>query len=153
MQKTSAYQSLVKTFQRLSRFSHLSSIASWDMFTMMPPGGSAARGEALAEIPSYKPGTLPAVPGHEPVGRIVAVPGDLTRERLGLSDATWAALVNLCADICRRYGFRLAYDGTRNATLSSFWRMRRLSATTRQCGFTAAKQKCGTRPINETRSL
>lgn len=48
--KTSAYQSLVKTFQRLSRFSHLSSIASWDMFTMMPPGGSAARGEALAEM-------------------------------------------------------------------------------------------------------
>ena len=50
MQKTAAYQSLVKTFQRLSRFSHLSSIASWDMFTMMPPGGSAARGEALAEM-------------------------------------------------------------------------------------------------------
>ena len=48
--KTSAYQSLVKTFQRISRFSHLSSIASWDMFTMMPPGGSAARGEALAEM-------------------------------------------------------------------------------------------------------
>ena len=35
-----------------------------------------------------------------------------------LTDATWAALVNLCADICRRYGFRLAYDGTRNATLT-----------------------------------
>lgn len=34
-----------------------------------------------------------------------------------------------------------------------FWRMRRLSATTRQRGFTAAKQKCGTRPINETRCL
>ena len=50
MQNPSAYQSLVKTFQRLSRFSHLSSIASWDMFTMMPPGGSAARGEALAEM-------------------------------------------------------------------------------------------------------
>jgi carboxypeptidase Taq len=50
LQKISAYQSLVKTFQRLSRFSHLSSIASWDMFTMMPPGGSAARGEALAEM-------------------------------------------------------------------------------------------------------
>ncbi len=44
------YQQLTRTFQRLSRFSHLSSIASWDMFTMMPPGGSAARGEALAEL-------------------------------------------------------------------------------------------------------
>ena len=29
------YQSLTRTFQRLSRFSHLSSIASWDMFTMI----------------------------------------------------------------------------------------------------------------------
>lgn len=37
--------------------------------------------------------------------------------------------------------------GTRNATLPSFWRMRWLSATTRQRGFTAAKQKCGTRRL------
>ncbi|SEL63707.1 carboxypeptidase Taq [Kosakonia sacchari] len=44
------YQQLTRTFQRLSRFSHLSAIASWDMFTMMPPAGSAARGEALAEL-------------------------------------------------------------------------------------------------------
>lgn len=44
-------------------------------------------------------------------------------------------------------------DSPERETLSSFWRMRRLSATTRQRGFTAAKQKCGTRPINETRSL
>ena len=33
----------------------------------------------LAEIPSYVPGTLPTVPGHEPVGRIVAV-GDRVRD-------------------------------------------------------------------------
>ncbi|WP_318392624.1 carboxypeptidase M32 [Enterobacter sp.] len=44
------YQQLTRTFTRLSRFSHLSSIASWDAFAMMPPGGSAARGEALAEL-------------------------------------------------------------------------------------------------------
>ncbi|QMI05129.1 carboxypeptidase M32 [Citrobacter sp. RHB25-C09] len=44
------YQELTRTFLRLSRFSHLSAIASWDMFTMMPPGGSTARGEALAEL-------------------------------------------------------------------------------------------------------
>lgn len=44
------YQQLVRTFQRLSRFSHLSAIAGWDMATMMPPGGSSARGEALAEL-------------------------------------------------------------------------------------------------------
>lgn len=45
-----AYPQLVRTFQRLSRFSHLSAIAGWDMATMMPPGGSRARGEALAEL-------------------------------------------------------------------------------------------------------
>ncbi|KNC90392.1 carboxypeptidase M32 [Trabulsiella odontotermitis] len=44
------YQQLTRTFLRLSRFSHLSAIAGWDMFAMMPPGGSAARGEALAEL-------------------------------------------------------------------------------------------------------
>jgi carboxypeptidase Taq len=44
--KNNNYQQLTRTFQRLSRFSHLSSIASWDMFTMMPPGGSAARRSA-----------------------------------------------------------------------------------------------------------
>ncbi len=44
------YQQLTRTFQRLSRFSHLSAIAGWDMATMMPPGGSQARGEALAEL-------------------------------------------------------------------------------------------------------
>ena len=50
MQKNLSYQALTRTFQRLSRFSHLSAIASWDMFTMMPSGGSKARGEALAEL-------------------------------------------------------------------------------------------------------
>jgi len=30
MQKNVSYQKLTRTFQRLSRFSHLSSIASWD---------------------------------------------------------------------------------------------------------------------------
>ncbi|AUX93522.1 carboxypeptidase M32 [Mixta gaviniae] len=47
---TSAYQQLTRTFQRLSRFGHLSAIAGWDMQTMMPPAGSQARGEALAEL-------------------------------------------------------------------------------------------------------
>lgn len=47
---TSAYQHLTNTFQRLSRFGHLSAIAGWDMQTMMPAGGSRARGEALAEL-------------------------------------------------------------------------------------------------------
>lgn len=45
-----AYQQLCATFQRLSRFGHLMAIAGWDMQTMMPSGGSQARGAALAEL-------------------------------------------------------------------------------------------------------
>ena len=39
--------------------------------------------EELAEIPSYKPGALPGVPGHEPVGRIVAVGSDVRFHKVG----------------------------------------------------------------------
>ncbi len=35
-----------------------------------------------------------------------------------ISDAAWNSLVNLCVDICRRYGFRLNYDGTKNGSLT-----------------------------------
>lgn len=35
-----------------------------------------------------------------------------------VSQASWYSLVRLCADICRRYGFRLTYDGTRNGSLT-----------------------------------
>ncbi len=37
----------------------------------------------LAEIPSYRPGAEPVVPGHEPVGRIVAVGSDVRHHRVG----------------------------------------------------------------------
>ncbi|MFI8417054.1 carboxypeptidase M32 [Serratia sp. NPDC078593] len=47
---SSAYHELCTLFTRLSRFGHLSAIAGWDMQTMMPPGGSKARSEALAEL-------------------------------------------------------------------------------------------------------
>ncbi|MBY7649535.1 MAG: carboxypeptidase M32 [Candidatus Liberibacter europaeus] len=47
---TSSYNELHNLFARLSRFHHLSSIASWDMHTMMPIGGSKARSEAMAEL-------------------------------------------------------------------------------------------------------
>lgn len=35
-----------------------------------------------------------------------------------ISQKSWDSLVRLCADICRRYGFRLSYDGTRNGSLT-----------------------------------
>jgi threonine dehydrogenase-like Zn-dependent dehydrogenase len=39
--------------------------------------------DVLAEIPSYVPERLPTVPGHEPVGRIVAVGDQVRRYRVG----------------------------------------------------------------------
>lgn len=35
-----------------------------------------------------------------------------------ISDASWNALVKLCVDVCKRYNFRLAYDGTPNGSLT-----------------------------------
>ena len=35
-----------------------------------------------------------------------------------ISDAAWESLVALCVDICRRYNFRLEYDGTKNGSLT-----------------------------------
>lgn len=35
-----------------------------------------------------------------------------------VSAAAWNSLVNLCVDICKRYGFRLTYDGTKNGSLT-----------------------------------
>lgn len=35
-----------------------------------------------------------------------------------ISDASWNSLINLCADICQRYGFSLTYDGTKNGSLT-----------------------------------
>ncbi|MFT4108798.1 alcohol dehydrogenase catalytic domain-containing protein [Propionicimonas sp.] len=44
-------------------------------------GGLSA--DELATIPSYKPGAAPIVPGHEPVGRIVAVGSEVQHHRVG----------------------------------------------------------------------
>lgn len=35
-----------------------------------------------------------------------------------ISEASWNSLVNLCVDICKRYGFRLNFDGTPNGSLT-----------------------------------
>lgn len=35
-----------------------------------------------------------------------------------ISNASWKALVKLCVDICKRYKFRLTYDGTKNGSLT-----------------------------------
>ena len=35
-----------------------------------------------------------------------------------VSDAAWDSLVNLCVDICKRYNFKLTYDGTSKGSLT-----------------------------------
>jgi len=45
-----AYDELTRTFTRLHRFAHLGSLAAWDQAVMMPAGGNAARGTAMAEL-------------------------------------------------------------------------------------------------------
>lgn len=47
---TAAYQELARHWSRLHRLGHLHSIAGWDRAAMMPPKGSEARAEALAEM-------------------------------------------------------------------------------------------------------
>ena len=49
---TAAYQELTRHWTRLHRFGHLYSMASWDRAAMMPPKGSQARAQALAEMDS-----------------------------------------------------------------------------------------------------
>ncbi|MBC7485065.1 MAG: carboxypeptidase M32, partial [Rhizobacter sp.] len=45
-----AYDELTRTWTRLHHFDHLQSIAAWDQAAMMPPKGSAARADAMAEM-------------------------------------------------------------------------------------------------------
>ncbi len=52
MTDTHAYKQLEALFHKIHNLRHLASMAHWDSATMMPPGGSEARGEALAEISS-----------------------------------------------------------------------------------------------------
>ena len=35
-----------------------------------------------------------------------------------VSDKAWNSLIELCVDICKRYNFKLIYDGTPNGSLT-----------------------------------
>lgn len=48
----------------------------------------------------------------------IEVSNDMYGEPWTISEASWNSLVNLCVDICKRYGFRLNYDGTPNGSLT-----------------------------------
>ena len=51
-----------------------------------------------------------------------AITIEVSNSRNGSDEITtesWNSLVNLCVDICRRYDFKLVYDGTKNGTLTT----------------------------------
>jgi threonine dehydrogenase-like Zn-dependent dehydrogenase len=63
-----------------------SDLKLWNQFSAHPRKGEILSGidpEVLREIPSYVPGELPTVPGHEVSCRIVAVGRDVARHRVG----------------------------------------------------------------------
>ena len=45
-----SYQQLHQHFLKISHFSHLDAICSWDQAAVMPDGGNDARGAAMAEL-------------------------------------------------------------------------------------------------------
>ncbi|MGD0018829.1 MAG: alcohol dehydrogenase catalytic domain-containing protein [Candidatus Limnocylindrales bacterium] len=64
--------------------------------------------DVLAEIPSYVPERLPTVPGHEPVGRIVAVGDKVRRHRVGercLIQTDYRHLTTVAANAAFGYNF------------------------------------------------
>lgn len=64
--------------------------------------------EQLAEIPSYRPNLEPTVPGHEPVGRIVAVGEQVTHFSVGdrvLVQADWKHLRTVRSNGAFGYNF------------------------------------------------
>ena len=80
-------------------------------FTSHPRKGPVISGldpEVLAEIPSYTPGRVFTVPGHEPVGRIVAVGDKVRRHRLGercLIQTDYRHLLTAAANAAFGYNF------------------------------------------------
>jgi carboxypeptidase Taq len=48
-----SYDQLSAAFLRMYRFEHLQAITTWDHATYMPPGGSDARGAAMAELAAH----------------------------------------------------------------------------------------------------
>ena len=57
---TSSYQKLEEHFRRLKALSEAEAILHWDMSTIMPRGGAAARAEQLAELKAVQHGIMTA---------------------------------------------------------------------------------------------
>lgn len=64
-------------------FSDIKLINAFSDHPRKGPVTSGLSPDQLAAIPSYKPGETPVVPGHEPVGVIVAVGDQVTKHKVG----------------------------------------------------------------------
>ncbi|HNV11269.1 MAG TPA: alcohol dehydrogenase catalytic domain-containing protein [Propionibacteriaceae bacterium] len=76
-------QVLVKTEACGICFSDTKLLHAWTSHPRKGPVLSGMSDADLASIPSYRPGAQPGVPGHEPVGRIVAVGDAVTNLAVG----------------------------------------------------------------------
>jgi len=64
--------------------------------------------EELAQVPSYRPGSEPTVPGHEPVARVIAIGDQVTHYRVGerlLVQADWRHLPTAASNGAFGYNF------------------------------------------------
>lgn len=83
MYELGPHQLLLKTEAVGICFSDTKLLHAFDRHPRKSEVLSGLSAEVLAEIPSYQPGPRPIVPGHEPVGRIVAVGSEVQHHRVG----------------------------------------------------------------------
>ena len=83
MYELGPHQLLLKTEAVGICFSDTKLLHAFDQHPRKSEVLSGLSTEVLAEIPSYQPGARPIVPGHEPVGRIVAVGSEVKHHRVG----------------------------------------------------------------------
>ncbi len=51
---TTSYQHLTEYFHKIAQINHATTFLQWDQLVMMPPGGNAARADALAELAAIR---------------------------------------------------------------------------------------------------
>lgn len=83
MYKVGPRQILIKVEACGICFSDIKLINSFDGHPRKSEIVKGLSAEELAEIPTYQPGGLPIVPGHEPVGVVVKVGEDVTDYKVG----------------------------------------------------------------------
>ncbi len=89
-------------------FSDTKLLHAFDAHPRKAPVVAGLAAAELAEIPSYRPGGAPTVPGHEPVARVVAVGAEVTHYAVGdrvLVQADWKHLPTEASNGAFGYNF------------------------------------------------